>query len=239
MHKILNIITLTTILTLTITATSLAAWQLTLDISTPDPNADTGTATNKLTIGTDPTATDAYDNKLDTVALLKGPVQAYVSHPEYPSHQQKLWRDFRKDSLPQEWEIEVQSEANKPVNITWQIDDTNNLKLILIDKETNQEISMTPLTEYSYSSNPTTPKTFLLKASEKTANLSPAPGNGSSGGSGKGGGCGTIKSDRQRRDSMDDYGLSALSVIVLLAPLLLPLQQYIRHHISGVKTPSP
>src|SRR3972149_4195595 len=103
MSKIFNTIILTTLLILGGTATVSASWQLPLDTPTPDPNSDTGTATNRLTIGTDPTATDAYDNKFDTIALLKGPMQAYIPHPEYASEQQKLWRDIRTDSLPKEW----------------------------------------------------------------------------------------------------------------------------------------
>ena len=79
MCKILNTIILTTLLILSGAVTGSAAWQLTLNVSTPDPNSDTGAATNKLTIGADQTATDAYDNKFDTVALLRGPVQAYIA----------------------------------------------------------------------------------------------------------------------------------------------------------------
>ena len=100
MHKILSTIILTILLILSGAVTGSAAWQLNLDVSTQDPNSDTGTATNRLTIGTDQTATDAYDNTFDTVALLKGPIEAYIVHPEYAAEQQRLWRDIRSDALP-------------------------------------------------------------------------------------------------------------------------------------------
>ena len=90
MQKIFSTIILTTILILGSAITGSATWQLTLDVSTPDPDSDSGIATNRLTVGTDQTATDAYDNMFDTVALLRGPVQAYISHPEYAIEQQKL-----------------------------------------------------------------------------------------------------------------------------------------------------
>ena len=70
MYKILNTTILTMLLLLGSAVTGSAAWQITLDVSTTDPNADSGLATNRLTVGTDQTATDAYDNKFDTIALL-------------------------------------------------------------------------------------------------------------------------------------------------------------------------
>ena len=226
MHKILNIIILTTILTLTITATSLASWQLTLDITTPDPNSDSGTATNKLTVGTDPTATDAYDNKFDTVALLKGPIQEYIAHPEYAVEQQKLWRDFRPDTFPKEWTIEVHSPGKaSAVNIKWAINVPNNLYFIFIDKDTNQEIVMTDSSEYSYNSTPNSQKNFVLRVSEKTGGDTVGGGGGSSGGSSsgaetKGGGCGYIKNAGKEGGYPGGSGSAALNMVILFTPLI-------------------
>lgn len=221
MHKILNIIILTTILTLTITATSLAAWQITLDVSTPDTASDTGLASNKLYIGTDPAATDGYDSKLDTPALLRGPVQAYISHPEYQASLQKLWGDIRKDSFPQEWQIEVASSGiNNPVKVTWKIDAPSTLSFTLVDKESNQEISMASSTEYSYSSTTTSPKKFLLKASDNSS-IPPSTGSQSnSGGGSKGGGCGTIKNTGRDGKYPGGSGSAALNMVILFSPLI-------------------
>lgn len=227
MHKILNIIILSTALTLTITATSQAAWQLTLDISTPDLNSDSGTALNKLTVGTDPTATDAYDNKLDTLALLKGPVQAYLAHPEYATGQQKLWRDFRPDTFPKEWTVEVYSPGEaSAVNIKWAINVPNNLYFTLIDKDTNQEIVMTTSSEYSYNSAPNSQKNFVLRVSEKTGGDTVGGGGGDIGGSSGGGtakgggGCGIIKNVGRDGDYPGGRDSSALNMVILFTPLI-------------------
>ena len=218
MHKILSIIILATILTLTLTATSLAAWQLNLDITTPDPNSDTGIATNKLTIGTDPTATDAYDNKFDTVALLKGPVEAYIVHPEYVVEQQKLWRDIRTDTLPKEWTIEVNSlgEGNT-INIKWGINAPNNIDFTLTDQDNNQEIVIRSSSEYSYSSDSNSQKTFLLRVSENTS-VTTSPS--STGNAAKGGGCGYIKDINGNNSSTGGPGSAVLNMIILFAPLI-------------------
>ena len=232
MHKTLFISIVALTFILTTAAASMASWQVNLEVSAPDPASDTGTASNKLSIGTDPTATDGYDNKLDTPALLKGTVQASISHPEYASNQQKLWRDFRKDSLPQEWQIEVASSGtNNPIKISWKIDAPGNLSFTLIDKDSNQEISMASSTEYSYSSTTTAPKKFLLKASENLS-ITPSTGSQSSGGASsaggsKGGGCGYIIDIGGK--NKDGYGQIMLNMIILIIPLLLPLQNLVRN----------
>jgi len=227
MHKILNIIILSTILTFAITATSLAAWQLTLDISTPDPNSDTGTAINKLTVGTDPTATDTYDNTFDTVALLKGPVQAYLAHPEYVPGQQKLWRDFRPDTFPKEWTVEVYSPGEaSAINIKWGIDAPNNLYFTLVDQDSKQETIMTTSSEYSYNSAPNSQKNFLLRVSEKTGGDTVGGSGGNKGGSSSGGaakgggGCGTIKNVGRDGGYPGGPGSAALNIVILFSPLI-------------------
>ena len=227
MHKILNSIILITILILTITATSLASWQLTLDISTPDPNSDTGTATNKLTVGTDPTATDTYDNTFDTVALLKGPVQAYLAHPEYVPGQQKLWRDFRPDTFPKEWTVEVYSPGEaSAINIKWGIDAPNNLYFTLVDQDSKQETIMTTSSEYSYNSAPNSQKNFLLRVSEKTGGDTVGgsggdKGGSSSGGAAKGGGgCGTIKNVGRNGGYPGEPSSAAMNMVILFTPLI-------------------
>lgn len=223
MHKIILVVTILTTILIPPVSTSLAAWQLNLEISTPDTNADTGIASNKLVIGTDPNATDEYDNQFDTIALLDGPVQAFFNHPEYEPGHQKLWRDFRKDSLPKEWEIEVQSEVNKPVNITWQINTADPLKLTLIDKSNNQEIAMRSSAKYSYSNGASMPKIFLLKVDEEI-NTIPSTGSQSSGGGSKGGGCGYIKNiGKGKKMDINEYGQNTLNMLILITPLLIPM----------------
>lgn len=222
------------------TTTALATWQINIDVSTADPNADTGIASNKLYIGMDPAATDGYDNKFDTIALLgspkQAPIHAYLFHSEYPVEQQKLWRDFRGDSLPQEWELEIESGAiSNPINIIWEINAPNHYNFILIDKDTGQEIDITQSTEHSYTNNATLSKKFLLKIAEETPSTSPTPTTdvkGSGGGS-KGGGCGYVKSVWEKGDNQKRSGHIAYSSIIFLVPLLLPFQQYVRRLVTA------
>lgn len=227
MYKTFSIVILAIIFILTGAATGMAAWQLNLDISTPDPNSDTGIASNKLSIGTDPAATAGYDNQLDTVALLRGPVQAYFPHSEDPEGEQKLWRDFRPDSIPQEWKIEIQSEINKVININWEANTPDNLNFTLVDQDSNQEIAMTSSTEYSYSNSTTMLKRFLIKVAE---NIDTIPSTGNQSGTSKGGGCGYMRNAGQKGDSMQDHGQIAINLIILLTPLLLALKYHVRKY---------
>lgn len=127
------------------------AWEVKIIVSTPDSNADSGFATNNLYFGTDPNATSNYDNLLDTIALLAGPIQAYFFHPEYLFNLQKLWRDFRQEILPQIWEMLTDAPSvNVPVNITWSSNLSNGVTLSLIDTENNATILMNSSTQYNY-----------------------------------------------------------------------------------------
>ena len=219
MHKIFSTIILTTILILSGTITVSASWQLTLDISTPDPNSDTGTATNRLVLGTDPTATDAYDNKFDTVALLKGPIQAYIAHPEYAIEQQKLWRDLRSDALPKEWTIEVNSPGEaSAINIKWGINAPDNLNFTLIDLDKNKEIRIRASTEYSYNSTANSQKKLLLRVSEDTTVTTNA---NSKGNAAKGGGCGYIKDINGNNSKLPGGpGSAVINMIIIFTPLI-------------------
>jgi hypothetical protein len=231
MYKIFNTIILTTLLILSGAVTGSAAWQLTLDVSTPDPNSDTGTATNRLTLGTDQAATDAYDNTFDTVALLKGPIEAYIVHPEYAPEQQKLWRDIGSDALPKEWTIEVNSPESNTINIKGGIDVPDNLNFTLIDLDKNKEIRIRSSSEYSFNSTANSQKKLLLRVSENTTVTSGGNGNGNAA---KGGGCGYIKDIGGNNSSTGGHGSAALNMTLLFAPLIWlttrkALSSYIRH----------
>ena len=218
MCKILNTIILTTLLILSGAVTGSAAWQLTLNVSTPDPNSDTGAATNKLTIGADQTATDAYDNKFDTVALLRGPVQAYIAHPEYAAEKQKLWRDLRSDALPKEWTIEVNSPGEgSTINIKWGINAPDNLNFTLIDQDNNQEIGIRASSEYSYNSTSNSQKKFLLRVSDNSAVTT---GGNSEGNATSGGGCGHIKNIGRNNRFPGGPGSAVLNMTILFTPLI-------------------
>ncbi len=225
--NILSTIILTTLLISCSAITGSAAWQINLDVSTTDPNADTGIASNKLIIGTEPNATDTYDNTFDTVALLKGPLQAYILQPEFTPEQQKLWRDLRSETLPKEWTVEVYShEKNNTISIKWEISAPDKIDFTLVDQDNNQEIGMRKSSEYSYNSVANTHKTFLLRVSENSSVNSSGEINSSSTGSNavnasKGGGCGYIK-DVKGYGGYPGSGSSALlNMAILFTPLFL------------------
>ena len=98
-------------------------WQMTIDVSVPDSNADGGVFVNRLEAGSMSTATDGYDNDADVLALLGGPVQAAFTHEgetTYPASLQLLWRDMRGTTLPQQWTIQVNSfQSTAPVTVGW------------------------------------------------------------------------------------------------------------------------
>lgn len=221
MRKILNTIILTALLILTGTVSESAAWQVTLDVSTPDTDSDTGTATNRLTIGTDQTATDAYDNKFDTVALLRGPVEAYIVHSEYTAEQRRLWRDLRSGTLPKEWTIEVNSPGDgNAINIRWGIDAPANLNFTLIDQDNNQEIGIRASSEYSYNSTSNIPKRFLLRVSENTNTAVETSGSSDGNAAVKGGGCGYIKDIKGNNSSTGGSGSAAINMAILFMPII-------------------
>src|SRR3972149_2792592 len=239
MHKILSTIILTILLILSGAVTGSAAWQLNLDVSTQDPNSDTGTATNNLTIGTEQSATDAYDNTFDTVALLKGPIEAYMVHPEYASEQQRLWRDIRSDALPKEWTIEVNSPVEgNTINIKWELIAPDNLDFTLIDQDKNKEIKLRASSEYSYNSTPNSQKKLLLRVSENTAVTTAGNSNGNAA---KGGGCGYIKDISGNNSKLPGGPGSAVSnMILLFAPLIWlttrkAISSYVKHTSSALQ----
>jgi len=232
MKKIIVSILLSITIILTGTIRCLAAWHVDIEFSTPSLNSDSGVASNKLSLGTDLAATSGYDNTLDTIALLNGPIHAYLIHSEYNQDYQRLWRDFRNESLPQEWEIEVAtSSVDQPVKVTWQINAPQNLSFNLINTESNQDIVMSSVTEYSYSSTDTTTKRFLLKVSENTnADTNNQDSSVNGGGSSKGGGCGYIKSGGDKNNNINKNGQVVLNMIITMIPVLLSLQYRIKRH---------
>lgn len=231
MYKLIFIIGLLLITSINWTTPVLAEWQVDLEVYSQDQKSDTGNASNNLSFGTTATSSEEYDNKFDTIALLTDPVNAYFYHPEYKSNVQKLWRDFRGDVLPKEWGFEVQSSnANNPINIKWTIQAPDNLHFVLVDKDTGNETDMSSASIYTYNTDSTTPKKFLLKISDNNS-LSTVNGNNnliSQGVGSKGGGCGTIKTIDKNSSPLNNSGNMAINMIILLSPLLLPFQNYLR-----------
>lgn len=248
------------VLNISFAGNSRADWQIDMDVYTIDEQSDTGNATNNLLLGSSALYTEQFDNKFDTIALTGEPVNAYFYHPEYKSNVQKLWRDLRGASLPQEWELEVQSsEVNKTINLKWQIEDYDNVHFILIDKDNGSEIDMASVNEYSYTNESPSPKKFLLKVAKddsqttmdnssianndtinNTSNdindiVTSSSGTSNSGSTGStGGGCGYIKNINGNNNHRSNGGNIAVNMIILIVPLLLPFQQHVRRYAYNI-----
>lgn len=101
---------------------SASASMFNVTVSTPSPDAESGVASNTLTLGVGPAATSAFDISADVVAFPSPVLTAAVRHPEYLLPQQWLWWDLRSDldPFPQSWTIEITSNRpNAPMTLTW------------------------------------------------------------------------------------------------------------------------
>ncbi|MBI3597834.1 MAG: hypothetical protein HY203_11855 [Nitrospirae bacterium] len=140
-------------------------WQMSFNVSVPDPNADGGLLINRLEAGGLSTGTDLFDNESDVAALLAGPVQSAFTHEgetTYPGGLQLLWRDIRADGVPKTWKVKVASQqSSSPITLAWTTppsipSDTCHLGVVsLQDQTTGQWIDLNAASSYSYSSNGT------------------------------------------------------------------------------------
>lgn len=98
-------------------------WYMSMDLSIPDVSTPRGVIQNRLVLGVDSSATDAFDNEWDTVALWSflpywsNSLRAAFPHPEYLSNSnyiantEALWQDIRGNNQPSHrWNIEVSSD---------------------------------------------------------------------------------------------------------------------------------
>ena len=89
-------------------------WSMAIEFSIPDSSLPLGAVQSRLVLGVDPSATDAFDNQWDTVALWSNSLKATFPHPDYPSDlpdTQSLWHDIRGNSESSHtWNIEVSSD---------------------------------------------------------------------------------------------------------------------------------
>jgi len=217
MYRAVFMIIITIVFLLSPNETVYASWHIDIEVSTQDPASDTGIASNTLTIGADKAATGDYDNTLDTIAMLDGPIQAYFSHQEYPSDRQKLWRDFRDESLPQEWELNISADGERKIDMKWNLAVPDNLGLLLIDPNTNKEINMRTSGSYSYVTTIDTSRKFILKVTSSEDNTTSSPQPSHSGGT-RGGGCGYIRTNNN--DQNPPWPTIVMNMLILLSPLL-------------------
>ena len=112
------------------TATAAAGADVALTVSIPSPLAEGGTAQTRLRMGVVAGATAGFDTQWDVpapptpsdsvVTLLAG----VVPLPTLPDQQVLLW-DFRGETFPQAWTIDVTSDQASPVTLSWEATDGN------------------------------------------------------------------------------------------------------------------
>ena len=105
-------------------ATAAAASDVLLTVATPSPLAEGGIAEARLRLGVVPGATVGFDKQWDVPAP-PSPSGSFVTLMAgiVPSptdvNQQLLW-DFREETFPQTWTIDVTSDQTAPVTLSWQ-----------------------------------------------------------------------------------------------------------------------
>lgn len=209
--------------------TSVWAWKVPIEISTT--GEDNAKRYNKLIVGIEQGATDDFDNRWDTPALIS------LSDPESPAllrayirgrdggegAAKYLWKDIRGASATGDtaWEITVDSvPAGKRVELSWNVL-PGLLKpgevLLLKDGEGDgagnvaAEADMVRDSGYSYISAGEEPRVFHLVLSKESSNSSGS-------GSGSGFGCGTIK---PQGDGPPANGSAVAGMMMLFSPLVL------------------
>lgn len=192
-----------------------AAWQVDFQVALPDPAADSGLASNRLILGVDNTASDNFDNLLDTVAYAGGGINAYFLHPEYATAKSRLWQDVRGNQLPKTWEVEVSSSLDGQASITWDADAIpSNVSLKLTDGETGASIDMKSMGEYTFQNSPSVARKITLLASEDATGGSPSQAVS------MGGGCGYIKNIGNDKSNPMNPGTAAINILILFLPLV-------------------
>ncbi|HEY5648035.1 MAG TPA: fibronectin type III domain-containing protein [Nitrospiria bacterium] len=127
-------------------------WTMEFRVSVPDSGADGGVSTQRLEAGSHPSASDAFDNEWDVVALPAGPVQALITHDGeagYPLHLQSLWRDIRSDGVPQSWRLRIESfQSAEPISLSWSLppllpaDVCYRQEMVLRDESTGEPLDL-------------------------------------------------------------------------------------------------
>jgi len=130
-----------------------------------------------LAFGADPTATDGFENRWETMALLGGYIQAYFYHPEWGLNTPYYWRDIRNLLLPKEWAFYVASSyTDRQITLSWNISNIPaTVNLSLVDEFTGTPINMRSQPSYVYTNTSTAVRAFRVDA---TGYLESAPPSG-------------------------------------------------------------
>lgn len=218
------------IFNLFIAASNAYAWKLPVEVAvTPDGGEK---FYNKLVIGIESGATDAFDNLWDTPAMLSRPdldnplhIRAYLNEDgSNPDDTRYLWKDIRGAAVQQKdviWDITVDSvPLGNSVVVSWQFPAgllKKGERLVLRDNDAVDsggapiEVDTTQSGSYTFESTGDAPKSLSLV-------LSSEPVKKSSNGGGSGFGCGTIRP--HRGDHFPGSGSVAINMIILFSPIL-------------------
>ena len=133
-----------------------------------------GDDSNTLYLGADNTATDGFENRWETRALLGGYIQAYFYHPEWGLDTPYYWRDIRDTLLPKEWTFYVASSyTNRQITLSWNISNVPaTVNLSLVDEFTGTAVDMRSQPSYVYTLTSTATRAFRVDA---TGYLESAP----------------------------------------------------------------
>lgn len=165
-----------------------AAAEVALTISTPSPVAEGGTAQTRLRMGVVAGATAGFDTQWDvpapptpsdgTVTLSAGIVPSALL-----SDQQVLLWDFREETYPQAWAIDVTSDQSAPVTLSWQTTGSANAcaptDWTLEDTYSGTRVDLSTGISHVYQYAGPLPRTrrFVMTADAPSAQPPPAPGN--------------------------------------------------------------
>src|SRR3990167_7529990 len=145
-----------------------AAWETTITILYGNDNA-------RLTIGGDMTATDDFENRWETRAMLGGSLNAYFYHPEWGLETPYFWSDIKDLNLPKEWTFYAASNyINQQISMHWDMADVPDaVQLYLIDSAADITIDMRAQSSYTYNNATSAMRTFTVIAEGEIEGVKP------------------------------------------------------------------
>ncbi len=166
-------------------ALPVSASELSLTVAVPFQDAEGGVAKNRVRLGVEAGATDGFDPQWDIHAVFPSSVlTATTRRPRTPPGEPSLWWDFRGETFPQEWEVEVTSDQpDAPVTLTWTAPPTvagqcGQVSWTMRDMLTNQPIDLTAAATHGYTNQVGIARRFLVTAAVGSAGSPPpAPFN--------------------------------------------------------------
>ncbi|HBR16139.1 MAG: hypothetical protein A3G39_07780 [Deltaproteobacteria bacterium RIFCSPLOWO2_12_FULL_43_16] len=150
-----------------------STWETTISVSY-------GNDTSLLTLGGDKTATDGFENRWETRALLAGNIKAYFYHPEWGKETPYFWSEIKDLSLPKEWVFYISSTlTNQELMMRWDISSVPQeiTSLYLVDEAAAAVIDMKTQAAYAYINTSSSPKTFTVKVNGSFGETPPPAGD--------------------------------------------------------------